>query len=252
MTCVQVACSQLLSKPRCKNPTSTSQSSTFSPSSLRLNLIVPWVAGWDGPICNSMISDGSSLLSAFIAMPKLHRSNLASQGFFQAQQFIMRTFIDERSFNGALRNSGLNEIDRIVFAQRKPLELVVQKNAPQIGMIDEANAEQIPDLASEEVSAAPKRRERFDGQIVFRHWHANPRAFALIARQHLIDDFEARLFLVPIIHRRDVRKKIVVEPAVFLQSAKTFTQSATIKNQEVVALHLHCLDNLGAKCLADH
>src|SRR5438270_72707 len=36
-------------------------SAIVSPSSLRLNLIVPWEAGWDGPIWISMISPASAL-----------------------------------------------------------------------------------------------------------------------------------------------------------------------------------------------
>ena len=92
-----------LSNPRWRNPTSTSQSSTFSPSSLRLNLMVPWV-GWDGPICNSMFR-GKLLGLSLHGFCKPIRSALVSQRLFKPQQFVLRPFIDEGSLHLALRRT---------------------------------------------------------------------------------------------------------------------------------------------------
>src|SRR5262245_28531301 len=172
MTCVQVACSQLLSKPRWRNPTSTSQWRTFSPSSFKLNLIVPWVAGWDGPICSSIISVGSSWFSAFIALPERTLSALARQGFFQAQQFVVRSFVDESSFHMTFGNPRLAKIDWIIFAQRMALKLIVEQYPAQIRMVVKAYAVKIPHFALKKIRSLPQRGQRIHYRIVLRHRHA--------------------------------------------------------------------------------
>src|SRR5690349_12585510 len=162
--------------------------------------MVPWVAGWDGPICNSIVSAGSSFTSAFII------SVFTTQSFFQAHQLVVRPFVDERAFNFAFWNSGLNEIDRIVFPERMTAKFFVQENSAQIRMLDEANTEKIPDFALHEVRTAPHRRQRLDGWIVLRHRNTDSQLGAVGARLDLIDDFEAWFLSLPIIHRRDVRE----------------------------------------------
>src|SRR4029078_11742800 len=99
-------------------------------------------------------------------------SAFTTQSFFQAHQLVVRPLVDERAFNLAFRNSGLNEIDRIVFPERMTAKFFVQKNSPQIRMLDEANAEKIPDFALHEVRAAPDRRQRRDGWITPPHPHS--------------------------------------------------------------------------------
>ncbi len=55
-------------------------------------------------------------------------------------------------------------LDGIILAQRMTFPVFRHLNAPQIGMSVETDAEQIEDLALEEVGARPDRRERFDGR----------------------------------------------------------------------------------------
>src|ERR1700730_1190387 len=130
MTWVQVACSQLLSKPRWRKPTSTSQSRTFSPSSFKLNLIVPCVAGWEGPIWSSMVSRGRSVGSAFIEDSR--RSGAVSQLALQPQQFVLRPLIDEGPLDLSLRNPRLAQIHRIILPQRVPLKFLIEKDTAKI------------------------------------------------------------------------------------------------------------------------
>src|SRR5262245_23659192 len=128
MTWVQVACSQLLSKPRWRKPTSTSQASTVSPSSLRWNLMVPWVAGWDGPICSSMVSSGSSGLSAFILWSE-RAALVFAESFFKSHELVQGALIDKGSLDFALGNPGLAEIDWIILAQRISLKFFVEQDS---------------------------------------------------------------------------------------------------------------------------
>src|SRR5687768_10220275 len=118
-------------------------------------------------------------------------------------------------------------------------------------MIDESYAEEIPNFALEKISAAPERRQRFDGRIVFRHRHTHAQPLAPAPGDHLIHDFEARLLLAPIIDRRNVREKIVVELCVFLQKAKTFAQVGAVQNHDIISLRLHDLKQLGTETLLD-
>src|SRR5688572_24222420 len=118
-------------------------------------------------------------------------------------------------------------------------------------MIDESYAEEIPNFALEKVSAAPERRQRFDRRIVFRHRHTHTQPLAPAPRDNLIHDFEARFLLPPIVDRRDVREKIVIELRVFLQKEKAFAQIGPVQNQDIVTLRLHDLKQLGTEALLD-
>ena len=71
------------------------------------------------------------------------------------------------------------------------------------------------------------------------------------ARENLINNFEARLLLPPIIHRRYIREKVIVELLVFFENAKTFAQAGPVQDQYIVPLRLHDLPKLGAKQLLD-
>src|SRR5688572_21291154 len=118
--------------------------------------MVPWVAGWEGPICSSMISAGRFLLSAFSGTDILV---FAPQCLFQPQKLVVRTFIDKGSFDLAFRNPVLLLIDRVVLAQWMTLEFIKQQDSPEIRMIDELDAEHIPDFPLHKVGASPERRQ---------------------------------------------------------------------------------------------
>ena len=113
-----------------------------SPSSTRLNLMVPCVAGCDGPIWISMISPrcGSRLTDS------LGRSRC--DGHQQRSRDGHGFAIGSRSVDQRLAS-----IDGVVLAQRVPLELLVHEDAAQVGMPVEADAEHVPDLALGPVGA---------------------------------------------------------------------------------------------------
>ena len=71
----------------------------------------------------------------------------------------MRTFIDKSSFDLTFRNPVLLLIDRVVLAQWMTLEFIKQQNPPEIRMVDELDAEQIPDFPLHKIGAPPERRQ---------------------------------------------------------------------------------------------
>src|SRR5512139_3952109 len=104
-----------------------SQSMITSPSSLRLNLIVPCEAGWDGPIWISMIS------------------SVASRSSGATARLALDIELPPRLDRVPLGDERLALVDRVVLAQRITDELLVEEDAPQVRMSGEADAEHVPD-----------------------------------------------------------------------------------------------------------
>src|SRR5437762_2741272 len=96
-----------------------------SPSSFKLNLMVPCDAGCDGPICSSMISSaGSAVVSLFF-------QRAGSDMIFLARLARRAKWIRDRIDLGHDR---LALVVRIILAQRMPFERIVQQDSAQVGM----------------------------------------------------------------------------------------------------------------------
>ena len=78
-------------------------------------------------------------------------------------------------------------------------------------MIAKANAVEIPNFPLEKVRAAPQAASANPPPRRFPALDAHAQSAALLSETNLIDDFEARFFFLPIIHRGDVRKEIETE-----------------------------------------
>src|SRR5688572_12362596 len=106
-------------------------STIVSPSSSIRNFTVPWVAGCDGPMlriwCSVWRSRSRSSASGGPPSSRLRGS--------VAIALVPRS--DQR----------LAPLLRVVLAERVAFELVVEEDAPEIGMAGEADAVEIPDLA---------------------------------------------------------------------------------------------------------
>src|SRR5262245_61275591 len=115
-----------------------------SPSSFRLMRTVPWVAGWDGPI---WISSGSAWRSSESARSLLPASVSRTIALLLPPH-LRRVEVgsgDER----------LPALLRVVLPERVALELLVEIDAPEIGMSVETDPVEVPRLALQPVGAAP-------------------------------------------------------------------------------------------------
>src|SRR5579872_4644999 len=141
-----------------------------SPSSLRLNLMVPCEAGCDGPICSSMISSAGSAASIFC--DQRAGSDMTTLLLRRPQR--LHDWID-------LRNQRLALLKRIILSQRMADEGIVEQDAAQVGMAVELDAEQIVAFALEPVGRLPDRIHARRPCIVARtdpNLHAQPMIFA--------------------------------------------------------------------------
>ena len=62
----------------------------------------------------------------------------------------------------------------MVLAERRPLEVLLEQEAPQIGMSPEPDAEQIEDLALEPVRRRPESGRGIEGRVVGREGNVQP------------------------------------------------------------------------------
>src|SRR5690349_251659 len=120
---------------------------TFSPSSVRISRSVVCVAGCCGPKFS------------------VHRYSLSGDSVAERSE----TSNGMADFSGQLEPSACGAGDdrkvvsfaaaaqRIIFAQRKCLELFGHENAPQVGVTFEANPEHVVDFPLEPIRGAPKR-----------------------------------------------------------------------------------------------
>src|SRR5215813_14099921 len=137
-----------------------------SPSSRRLNLMVPWDAGCDGPIWISITSLAPRSVSS-------KRSGMSEPGVC-GMLAALHARIPRLAHGIALRHERLAAIHRIVLAQRMPLEFGIQEDAAQVGMSGEADTEEIPHLALRPQGRVPERRGAGDGGIVVGHRRLDP------------------------------------------------------------------------------
>src|SRR5262245_58087795 len=154
----------------------------LSPSSRRLNLMVPCDAGCDGPIWISISSvagsdsrkrDGVSAPGAF-AM----RSDSAPRG----------PGVHDRV---ALGHERLALRDGVVPAQRVADELRVHEDASQIRVAVEADAEHVPGLALGPDRALPEAGSRGDDRVVLGDRGLDADAVVESERVELVDHLEA-------------------------------------------------------------
>src|SRR5438477_8496558 len=158
-------------------------SAIVSPSSRRLNLIVPCEAGCDGPIWISITSPVGSCSTK--------RPGVSEPGAVAIVSALPPRV--PRTRNGiALGHQRLALVHRIVLAERVPLELRVHEDTAQVRMAREAYAEHVPHLALGPVGRLPEAGgARDDGGVLgYGDLHAQPVVQA--QRVQLIDDLEAR------------------------------------------------------------
>src|ERR1043166_2606868 len=149
------------------------------------------------------------------------------------------------------RHSGLPKIYWIILAQRMPLKLIVEKNPPQVWMINEANTEKVPNLPFEKVRSRPKWSERFHSRIVLSHRHPHTQPLAGLQGVHMIDHRKAELRFLPIIHCGNVRKKIIVQSRSVLEKAKAGSQPFPREHDDIVAAKLQRLEDFFAQSFFD-
>ena len=127
----------------------------------------------------------------------------------------------------ALGHERLAPLERVVLAQRVPLELVVHEEAPQVGVVREADPVHVEAVALEPVGpAADGRDARHDG-IRLRHLHPQANAPVVPRRVEVVDDLEARLARLleaEQVDGRDVRQEVVAQVRLGLQEAKDVDQ----------------------------
>src|SRR5262249_20937599 len=172
-----------------------------SPSSRRLNLMVPCDAGWDGPIWISMTSLAPRSVSS-------NRSGMREPGVCGLSAALPR---DPRAADGiALRHERLPLVHRVVIAQRVTLELRIHEDAPQVGMADESDAEEVPHLALRPQGRLPQRRDARDARVVAGDGCLHAQAMVLGQAVQLVDDLEARL-ASQVVDRRQVRHRVAAD-----------------------------------------
>src|SRR5229473_8008610 len=173
-----------------------------SPSSFKLNLMVPWEAGCDGPIWSSMISsDGSdgtifSFQRAGSAMALSRRAS--ARGADRVHDRI------------DLRNDGLTFVVQVVLTQRMALERIVHQDAAQIGMALEYDSEHVEAFALEPVSRAPVPDHATHPRVGGVHANFDPEAMAEGERIQMIDDLKPGLAIEPI-NRGQIGQEIELE-----------------------------------------
>src|SRR5262249_22115433 len=128
-----------------------------SPSSRRLNLMVPCDAGWDGPIWISMMSLAPRSVSS-------NRSGIREPGVC-GMSAALRARIPRMTDGIAFRHQRLALVHRVVLPQGVALELGIHEDAPQVGMSDEADAEEVPHLTLRPQRRLPQRRDARDARI---------------------------------------------------------------------------------------
>src|SRR5262245_56219656 len=139
----------------------TSQSTTFSPSSRSTTRSTPCVLGCCGPMLST-----SSLVSN-IAPRTVSGCTLLNVGFLPRLPELQPV---ERVLHQQLARA----FERIVLALRTSLPVLGHQDAPSIGMADEADAEHVVDLALEPVGGGPHRRHRCERRVLADlHLHAH-------------------------------------------------------------------------------
>src|SRR5512133_1869902 len=141
------------------------RSVTVSPSSSTRNFVTPCVAGWDGPMLRTIRFVGSGARSsscaalAGVPVPFLglamdrsppERALVARGGAGPAEDVVDRALLDAR----------LPAAERVVLAERVPLELVVHEQPAQVGVARHPDAVHVEAVALVPVRAAPHRRDR--------------------------------------------------------------------------------------------
>src|SRR5262249_34248383 len=181
-----------------------------SPSSRRLNLMVPCDAGWDGPIWISMTSLAPRSVSS-------NRSGMRDPGVCGMSAALPR--IPRVADGIALRHERLPLVHRVVLAQRVTLELRIHEDAPQVGMADEADAEAGPPLALRPQRRLPQRRDARDARVVAGDRRLHAQAMVLRQAVQVVDDLEARL-ASQVVDRRQIRQSVEAEHRVVAQRAQ--------------------------------
>ncbi len=107
----------------------------------------------------------------------------------------------------------------------------------------EADAEQVEDLALEEVCARPDRRERIDIGVVAGEPDLQPQVFLVDGRKEVVDDLEARLARVPI-DAGEIGERVVLQLGVVLQRLAGLAQCDAIDpDGQLVAVELGAGDS---------
>src|SRR5262245_50873076 len=154
MICVQLRFSLSFSMPRWRYPMTTSQSTTFSPSSRKTTRSTPCVLGCCGPmlITSSLVSNISPR-TVSVCTPQPFPLPFA---LFDLRLFLRLAQLQpvQRIFHQQLAWS----LERVVLALWEPLPVFGHQNSPPIGMARETHPEHVVDLALEPVCARPDRR----------------------------------------------------------------------------------------------
>src|SRR5581483_8344832 len=180
-----------------------------SPSSLRLNLMVPWEAGCDGPIWISITSSVESPTSGFLLQRAGNAMGFSVRGRGEPPPPSARgpQRIQDRVGFGHHR---LAPVDGIVFAQRMTLEGIVEQDAAEVGMALEADAEHVVTLALEPVGRLPQSGDAIHPQVGLARADLDAQGAAASQRAQMIYDLEAGCALHPV-DRGQIGEKVEAE-----------------------------------------
>src|SRR5215831_2050595 len=187
-----------------------SRSTMVSPSSSIRNFTVPCVAGWDGP----MLSTWCSVCRSF--------SRSSSSALVWAIGSVPRS--DQR----------LAPLLRIVLAQGVTLELLVQQDAAQVGMVAEADPVQVPDLALHPVGGGPQLDHRVDLAGRLGNAGLDPHALVPGERVEVVDHLEARL-AAELVDRGQIAQHRELEAGLVAQEAQHLDDAARLDPRGGVA-----------------
>src|SRR6266567_6068116 len=164
--------------------------STVSPSSSSTRRSTPCVLGCWGPMLTVIVSARMSAMTTDRRSGRgeygskgrdLDRRGLVVELSLSRQAISLHAFPELRlghlqrlSISGRLVN-----LHRVVFAQRIPFPVHRHEQPPWIGMIEEHDPEQVPDLAFEPVRRRPDGADRWDVRPVGVQPHLEPKALPI-------------------------------------------------------------------------
>src|SRR5512147_891624 len=156
--------------------------------------IVPWVAGWDGPMLTMTVSSRCGVVNA-------GRTGL---GIFMSIS-VPRPVSDIEPL--AVRHERLLAQLRVILAQRIADKAFVQQQRPQVGIAVEADAVHLVALALHEGRGTVVPGQRLDHRFALGHLCLDAHPDAMLRRVEVPDDVEARLPAGPV-DRRDVEQHV--------------------------------------------
>ena len=118
------------------------------------------------------------------------------------------------------------------------------QDAAEVGMTDEADAEEVENLAFEEIRRGPDAGDGFH-RLVFREPDFEAHAGFAWDREQMVDDLEARRLRMPV-DTGDVAEEVVAEGGVVTEQGNGLADEGAVDpDGQLVAVELGVRDRLG-------